>query len=196
MSKHIKISVYLSVIISVLTLIYDLWARILPPLGNLLLQIVILILGLSLLLFLGIAIIKLFFNNNFKQIQMYVPIFLIPLVFTAIIYNPLNIDYFFGKVIYQACYEGTQNQAILKLRANGEFDIHWTGVFGYDEYFLGKFEEKNDTLFFNFKNGTAPRNLENLAIKSKGKGILFFEKNDSELEPSLLFYEGKCRGLN
>lgn len=47
------------------------------------------------------------------------------------IFNPLSIDldFIYGKVNLRACYEGTQNQAIFKLRDNGKFDIHSTGVF-------------------------------------------------------------------
>ena len=53
------------------------------------------------------------------------------------IFNPLNVDleFLYGDIVFRACREGTQNQATMRLRENGHFDIHWTGVFFADSYY-------------------------------------------------------------
>ncbi len=177
---------------------HPIWARISPVGVNALIQIGGLLLGLALLIYGIIGIFKLFFNKNYNKGYSYLPILLVPLIFAETIYNPLkiNTDRLYGEVVYEACYEGTQNQAKLKLRKNGIFDIHWTGAFFYDEYFVGEFEERNDTLYLNFKRDNTPRNFGNMGIKINGRGISFFDKENKLLRPNPYFYEGKCKGLN
>ncbi len=68
-----------------------------------------------------------------------------------------------------AYYEGTQNQALLTLRQNNSFDIWWTGVFGYDEYFRGDYRQEADSLIFHF-SGEPPR-------KFNGQGRLVRKEN-------------------
>ena len=198
MPKGIKISLYLAISISLLAKTHPIWARIFPAGTNALLQIGGLLLGLILLIYVIVGVFKLFFNNNYKKAYSYLPIVIVPAIFAETLFNPLriNADRLYGKVIYEACYEGTQNQAKLKLRNNGNFDVHWTGVFFYDEYFVGDFEEKNDTLYLNFNKGVAPRNFGNKAVKVMGSGISFFDKENKLIRPNPYFYEGKCKGLN
>lgn len=198
MPKRIKISIYLAISIFLLVKTHPIWARIFPAGINALLQIGGLLLGLILLIYGIVGLFKLFFSKNYKKAYSYIPIIIVPLIFAETLFNPLKIDAdrLYGKVIYEACFEGTQNQAKLKLRRDRKFDIHWTGVFFYDEYFVGDFEEKNDTLYLNFNKGIAPRNFGNMAVKVMGSGISFFDKENKLLKPNPYFYEGKCKGLN
>ena len=55
-------------------------------------------------------------------------------------------DKIYGKVVFRACYEGTQNQATFKLREGNRFEIHSTGVFFYDKYYTGQYIQRGDTL--------------------------------------------------
>ncbi|HLP93871.1 MAG TPA: hypothetical protein VK168_07520 [Saprospiraceae bacterium] len=198
MPKRIKISIYIAITIFLMVKTYPIWARSFSAGVNALLQIAGLLLVLTLLILGIIGLLKLFFNENYKKVYAYIPIIIVPVIFAETIYNPLNIDadILYGKVVYEACFEGTQNQAKFKLRENGHFDIHWTGVFFYDEYFIGKYEEKNDTLYLNFNKGFPPRNMGNKALKVVGSGVSFFDKDDKLLKPNPYFYEGKCKGLN
>lgn len=107
--------------------------------------------------------------------------------------NPLkiNLDKIYGQVVFQACYEGTQNQATFKLRKNGKFNIHWTEVFFYDEFFIGNYTKKGDTIVLDFKAKT-PRMLgDTLIIKDEN---LYQFKSDTLIPTH--FYLGYCKGLN
>ncbi len=109
------------------------------------------------------------------------------------IFNPLQIDLdkIYGYVNFRACYEGTKSQATFKLRENAKFDIHWTRVFFYDEYFNGEYIKKGDTIFLDFKS-EIPRNLsDTLVIKGD---YIYRLKADTLV--STHFYLGHCKGLN
>lgn len=108
-------------------------------------------------------------------------------------FNPLKIDLekIYGKTVFRACYEGTQNQATLKLRESGKFDIHWTGVFFYDEFFTGNYTKNGDTILMNFDNEIPKMLGDTLIVKNEN---LYRLKSDSLI--STHFYLGYCKGLN
>ena len=108
-------------------------------------------------------------------------------------YNPLKIDLdsIYGKTVFRACYEGTQNQATFKLRDNGKFDIHWTGAFFSDNFYTGKYTLNGDTLFMNF-NTIIPGKLDDTLIIKHG----YLCKLESDTLVSTFFYLGRCKGLN
>lgn len=109
------------------------------------------------------------------------------------LFNPLkiNLDKIYGQVVFRACYEGTQNQATLKLRKNGKFDIHWTGVFFSDDFYTGNYRRNGDTILLNFKTEVPGKLNDTLVIK---EDYLYRLKSDTLI--STHFYLGQCKGLN
>ena len=103
----------------------------------------------------------------------------------------VNLEDILEDVVFEACYEGTMNQAKLKLRKNKKFDLHWTGVFFYNEYFSGEYVKINDTILLQFEN-QVPRMLDDTLIVSNQH--IYRLKSDSVF--NTLFYTGRCKGLN
>ncbi|WP_143525172.1 hypothetical protein [Labilibacter marinus] len=108
-------------------------------------------------------------------------------------FNPLkiNLEKIYGQVDFRACYEGTQNQATFELRETGKFEIHWTGVFFYDEFFMGEYKKNGDTIFLDFET-EIPRDLSDTLIIDGD--YIYSLKSDSLI--STYFYLGHCKGLN
>ena len=52
-------------------------------------------------------------------------------------------------------FKGTQNQAFVKFRSNKTFELNWSGVFGYNEWFTGNYNKNGDTLFLTY-DGAKP----------------------------------------
>lgn len=194
---RITVSLILAASFYLMVMLYPVWSRILPGVGN----TIILLLGFGLVLtlvgLLVFSFIILFFNKNYKKIESYLPILLIPLTFYISFFAPFKVDLdkLYGEVTYQACYEGTMNQATLKLRGKNKIEIRWTGAFFSDDFFIGSYKQNNDTLYFDFENGERPRNFGNKAILNVGEGITWYN-NENELIDRPFFYEGKCKGLN
>lgn len=119
---------------------------------------------------------------------------LLVLVLFDVWYNPLKIDLdppLYGAVVTRACYEGTQNQATLKFRESGRFDLHATVVFGADRFLVGSYGRAGDTLFTWYEGERHWRLSDTLVLQD---GRMMMIRNDSLL-PSY-FYLGHCKGLN
>ena len=100
-----------------------------------------------------------------------------------------------SRVILKACFEGTQNQAYLKLRQDRTFELNWTGAFGFNEWFRGTYTQKADTFYMHYETkmpfrfgDTIINNGENLITINK------FRKDSSQY--FVPFYLGNCKGLN
>jgi hypothetical protein len=102
----------------------------------------------------------------------------------------------YGKVLFRACYEGTQNQATLKLREGNRFEIHWTGVFFYDEYFVGRYSQSLDTLFLNYQGDKPARFGEIVYMESQSKLLRTIRQHGDSSANDVSFYYGYCQGLN
>jgi hypothetical protein len=83
--------------------------------------------------------------------------FFFPAIFTAAtltytIFCPYRIDSenLQSKVRLKAFYKGTQNDASLKFREDKSFELHWTGVFGYDAWYFGTYSQNADTFYLNY----------------------------------------------
>jgi len=57
---------------------------------------------------------------------------------------------FKSKVVLAGYHKGTQNQAFIKFRKNGAFEINSSAVFGYNKWLTGNYNQKGDTLFLNY----------------------------------------------
>ncbi|NDP28878.1 MAG: hypothetical protein GZ087_15875 [Flavobacterium sp.] len=102
-------------------------------------------------------------------------------------FNPFKIDLdsLYGNVVFQAYYEGTQNQAVFKLRDNGKFDLHWTGVFFSDTFYLGVYQQHGDTIVLDYK-GIKPRTFSDTLV-IQGKKI--YELENDSLKKSLFYID-------
>jgi hypothetical protein len=193
MTKSLKKPLLLSIIFVLLIHLEPFWERYPGGWWNMLIYLAIAVLFFWILVKIILEIIKIIkFRKTFKYNAL-IPILILSFAIFEGLFNPLNIhaEKLFGKVVFTACYEGTQNQATFNLRKNGHFDIHWTGVFFYDEFFTGKYKKNNDTIFMKFR-GKAPRNLgDTLIVKDDN----IFLITDDSIKPTF-FYLGKCKGLN
>ena len=138
------------------------------------------------------------FLYNFKLSPIkYLPILILIFSLVECRYNFIAVDFdkIYGKVNFQACYEGTQNQAIIKLRANNQFDIHWTAAFFYDEFFTGTYTNLNDTILLKYR-GSKPERLSEKYIKDDKKQLLECIENKNNELNNIDFYYGNCKGYN
>jgi hypothetical protein len=129
------------------------------------------------------------------------PIFLPTLIsFTTLactLFSPwrLDSDKLESPVVIRACFEGTQNQAYIKMRKDKSFEINWTGVFFYDEWFFGTYSQKSDTIFLKYKTDKPYRFGD--TILNNGSSLIplnKFKKDSSQY--FVPFYLGYCKGLN
>ena len=105
-------------------------------------------------------------------------------------------DSIYGNVIFRACYEGTQNQATFKLREGNRFEIHWTGVFFYDEYFTGPYRQSGDTLILNYYTDRPIRFGERIIMDNPNQLLTTIRHDNDSLANVVPFYYGYCKGLN
>jgi len=105
-------------------------------------------------------------------------------------------DEIYGKVIFRACYEGTQNQATFKLREGNKFEIHWTGVFFYDHYFTGRYRKSGDTLILDYHTDRPIRFGDRILMDQQNEVLATIRRKDDSLKYVVPFYYGYCKGLN
>ena len=193
MSRNLKTSLILSILLIGLVRLQPIWERNPGGFWNVLFYISIATLFIWLIIKVVKEIIHLVKNRKGLTFKLFIPLIIITIALLDLSFNPFNIDLerSYGKVIFRACYEGTQNQATFKLRESGKFDIHWTGVFYSDNFYTGSYSKNGDTLILNF-NSKAPRNLDDtLLIKEE---FIYRLKTDTLI--STHFYLGYCKGLN
>jgi hypothetical protein len=188
-----KISIIISILFIGIIRLKPIWERQPGDWWNLLYYLVIVVLFFWILTKIVIDLISLIRKRRDFKAKMLIPIAIMTIVILDGFYNPLKIDLdkIYGKVVFRACYEGTQNQATFKLRDSGKFDIHWTGVFFSDNFYTGVYKRNGDTIFMNFKTET-PRILgDTLLINGENLCLL----KDDTILPTY-FYLGYCKGLN
>jgi hypothetical protein len=193
MTKTLKISIILSILFIGLIRFIPLWERTPGGFWNLLFYLGIATLFFWILTKIIIEIIRIIKKRKELSISTFLPLIILTIAFLDGTFNPLKIDLekIYGKTVFRAFYEGTQNQATFKLRESGKFDIHWTGVFFYDEFFTGNYKMIGDTILMDF-NTEIPRILgDTLIIKDEN---LYRLKSDTLI--STYFYLGYCKGLN
>jgi len=81
------------------------------------------------------------------------------------------------------------------MRKDKSFEINWTGVFFYDEWFFGTYSQKGDTIFLKYKTDKPYRFGD--TILNNGSSLIplnKFKKDSSQY--FVPFYLGYCKGLN
>jgi hypothetical protein len=193
LTKSLKISITLSIVFVGLIRLKPIWGRTPGGNWNLLFYLIIVFLAIWILLKVFKEIIRIIRHRQAQKAKSFAALGILLLGLIDGIFNPLNINLekIYGDVTFRACYEGTMNQATFKLRDGGDFDLHWTGVFFYDEYFTGNYVMRADSIFMHFDN-KIPRWLGDTLIVRDD--YLYRLKSDSILTTH--FYLGYCKGLN
>jgi hypothetical protein len=140
------------------------------------------ILSLLATLILVILVIVFFIKNiiliikNRRQLtfKLYLPtiIYLTTFLLCFILPDP---ELFESKVIINAYYKGTQNQAYIKFRDNKTFELNWTGVFGSNDWYIGTYTKKSDTLYLKYKR-LKPGRAFGTVILIKGDTLTTLDK--------------------
>jgi len=193
MSRNLKTSLILSILLIGLVRLQPIWERNPGGFWNVLFYLSIAILFIWLITKVVKEIVHLVKNRKGLTFKLFIPLIIMTITILDVSFNPFKIDLEkkYGKVIFIAYYEGTQNQATLKLRDNGNFDVHSTGVFFSDYFFTGNYSRNEDTIFMNFDSKT-PRLLgDTLIIKGEN---LYRKKLDTVLTTH--YYLGNYKGLN
>lgn len=127
------------------------------------------------------------------------PTILIIGVFCFIFFNTFSFDIedrIYGKVLFRACYEGTQSQATFKLREGNRFELHWTGVFFADNYFTGTYKQVGDTLILDYDSKRPVRFGDRIFRDNQKELLTTIRQGNDSLKNVVPFYYGYCKGLN
>ncbi len=143
------------------------------------------------------GLINIFRNRQNLTLTLCLPtiITLTTLIYT--IFSPYRLDSekLESKVAFRACYEGTQNQAYIKFRQDKSFELNWTGVFGYDEWWTGQWSKKGDTLILKY-DGEKVKQLGDTVLIANGYLNPIGHSVDTAKFPQPMFYLGYCRHEN
>lgn len=198
MTRNLKISLIISILFVGLILFIPIWERNPGGFWNLLFYLAIVVLFFWLIVKIIKEIVRLIKQRKTLTFRLFIPIMIMTLMLLDGMFNPLKIDLnkIYGNVVFRACYEGTQNQATFKLLEKNKFEFHWTGVFFYDEYFVGTYEKRGDTLYLDYR-GKKPVRFGERVLMNNDKEILeTLRRDDDSLRNVVPFYYGFCKGLN
>lgn len=198
LNKHLKISIILSTAFVGLIRLNPIWERSPGGFWIVLFYLIIAILFFWITIKILIEIVRIIKNRNTLKLISFITIGILIIGLLDGIYNPLriNLENFYGDVTFRACFEGTQNQATFKLREPDKFEIHWTGVFFYDEFFYGKYSKIGDTLFLEYSRKKPKRFGDKIFIDSKNESLQTIRTESDSLKYVVPFYYGYCKGLN
>lgn len=198
MTRNLKISLIISILFVGLIRLLPIWERNPGGFWNLLFYLSIAILFFWLIVKIIKEIIRLIKQRKNLTFRLFIPIFIMTFLLLDGMFNPLKIDInrIYGNVVFRACFEGTQNQATFKLLDNNKFEIHWTGVFFYDEYFVGTYEKKGDTLYLDYRWKKPIRFGERILMNNEKEILETIHSEDDSLRNVVPFYYGFCKGLN
>ncbi|MBF4518643.1 hypothetical protein IRZ71_19995 [Flavobacterium sp. ANB] len=98
------------------------------------------------------GIIKVIKNRHNLNLKKCFPTIICSLTILYTFFSPYRLDSenLESKVELRACYEGTQNQAYILFREDKTFELNWTGVFGYNEWWTGKWQKKGNLLLLKY----------------------------------------------
>lgn len=133
-------------------------------------------------------------NFNFKNCLPIV-ICLVTILYTFLSPYRLDSENLESKIEFRACYEGTQNQAYILFRKDKTFELNWTGVFGYNEWWTGKWEKKGNVLLLKYDDKNVKQLGDKILIANGylnpiGKSV------DKIKYPRPMFYLGYCKHEN
>ena len=147
------------------------------------------LLTLILLLIILIELYFIFKQARHKNTKSY--LFLItPTLALILINSPVFEDEVLVPTKFVSCYEGTQNTSRGYFRIDNSFEIHATGVFGYNKWHTGKWRINKDTLFLKYETDKH-KLLSDTNIINSDNTIIPISRDFKNG-----FYLGDCKGLN
>jgi hypothetical protein len=143
------------------------------------------------------GIIEIIRNRKYLNFKFCLPTIICSITHLYTLFSPYRFDSekLESEVEFRACYEGTQNQAYILFRKDKTFELNWTGVFGYNEWWTGKWEKNGDILTLKY-DGKKVEQLSDRILISKGYLIPIGKSFDKKKYPYPMFYLGYCRGEN
>ena len=143
------------------------------------------------------GIVKIIRNRKNLNFALCLPTIICSITLLYTIFSPYRLDSerLESDVEFRACYEGTQNQAYILFRKDKTFELHWTGVFGYNEWWTGKWNKTDNILTLNYDGKKAEQLGEQILI-SKGYLNPIGKSFDKKKYPFPMFYLGYCKGEN
>lgn len=143
------------------------------------------------------GIIEIVRNRQHLNFKFCLPTLIYSLTIFYTFFSPYRLDSrnLESKVELRACYEGTQNQANIVFREDKTFELNWTGVFGYNEWWTGKWKKKGNVLFLKYDNKKVEQLGDTLLI-AKGYLIPIGKSVDKVKYPRPMFYLGYCKHEN
>ncbi len=152
---------------------------------------------ITIIVYLIIGLIQIINNIKNLTFKFCIPTIICFLTLLYTIFSPYRLDseILESEVEIRACYEGTQNQAYIKFRKDKTFELNWTGVFGYDKWWTGKWNKKGDTLLLNYDNEKVKQLgdtvlIDNGYLKPVGTSVDTIEFKRP------MFYLGYCKHEN
>lgn len=119
----------------------------------------------------------------------------ITLLYTLFCPYRLDSEKLESEVAFRACYEGTQNQAYILFRKDKTFELNWTGVFGYNEWWTGKWDKNGNILTLKY-DGKEVKQLGGKILISNGYLNPIGKSFDKKKYQRPMFYLGNCRHEN
>ncbi len=198
MTKSVKTSIIISITFVGLIRLRPIWERNPGGLWNIIFFLTISTLFIWISIKILIEIVRVIKNRKSIKLISFLPIGILLIGLLDGMFNPLrlNLENIYGDVTFRACYEGTQNQATFKLREPDEFEIHWTGLFFYDEFFVGTYSKSEDTLFLDYKGKKPSRFGDKILMDNENESLQTIKNEGDSLEYVVPFYFGYCKGLN
>lgn len=143
------------------------------------------------------GLIQIYRNRQNLSFKFCLPTIIALTTLTYTVFSPWRLDSesLESRVLLRACFEGTQNQASIKLRQDKSFELNWTGVFGYDEWFIGTYTQKADTFYLHYEKEKPFRFGD--TIVNNGASLITINKFKKDSSQYFVpFYLGYCKGLN
>lgn len=143
------------------------------------------------------GIIEIIRNRNSLNFNFLLPTIVCSITLLYTLFSPYRLDSekLESEVEFRACYEGTQNQAYILFRKDKTFELNWTGVFGYNEWWTGKWNRKGNMLTLKY-DGKKVEQLGEEILISKGYLNPIGKSFDKKKYPYPMFYLGDCRHEN
>lgn len=156
-----------------------------------------LVLYFAIPIYIAVNIVLLYGSRQNLTFRKFVPILIASATFAYVKFSPWRIDSenLENKVMLQACYEGTQNQATIKFREDKTFELHWTGAFGYNKWYTGTYTQKSDTLFLKYQT-EMPERFGDTVINTGERLISMSMASEDSTKNFAPFYLRSCLGLN
>jgi hypothetical protein len=143
------------------------------------------------------GIVKIIHNRKCLNFKLCLPTIICSITLFYTIFCPYRIDSenLESKVEFRACYEGTQNQAYILFRKDKTFELNWTGVFGYNKWWKGKWDKNGNILTLIYDNEMTEQ-LGDTILISNGYLNPIGKSFDKKKYPYPMFYLGYCRHEN